>query len=358
MTNKIYIRADANPDIGMGHIMRCLSIADAASITGQEVTFILADESVQDLIASRGYNAFILHSKYNAMEDEIIKWPKLKTDLIIVDSYNVTPSYLQMLREKTGKLVYLDDLAAFPYPVDTIVNYNIYADKIAYEEIYKSSGIQLPQLLLGVYYAPLRAMFRDVPKRAQPHKVENILISTGGSDELHLALAMIRQLQGSRGKEQDHSVYHFLIGVMNTDREIIKQCAKNQNNIMLHENVYDMKSLISSCDLAVSAAGSTLYEIAACGVPMIIYLLADNQKAGAETFGEKGLAVNIGDMRNPDMLDADTVTVRPDAVKLILSGVEKLKEDYYKRCEIGKNMQALIDGFGADRIVEELMRTI
>ena len=358
MTNKIYIRADANPVIGMGHIMRCLSIADAASSVGLEVTFILADESIQDLIVKRGYNVFILHSKYNAMEDEIIKWPKLKTDLIIVDSYNVTPSYLQMLREKTGKLVYLDDLAAFPYPVDTIVNYNIYADKIAYEEIYKSSGIQLPQLLLGVHYAPLRAMFRDVPKRVQTHKVENILISTGGSDELHLALAIIRQLQGSRKREQDRSVYHFLIGVMNTDREIIRQSAKNQNNIVLHENVYDMKSLISSCDLAVSAAGSTLYEIAACGVPMIIYLLADNQKAGAETFGEKGLAVNIGDMRNPDMLDADTVTVRPDAVKLILSGVEKLKEDYYKRCEISKNMQALIDGFGADRIIKDLMKTI
>lgn len=352
----IYIRADANPNIGMGHIMRCLSIADAISIFDNDITFVLADDGVHNLISDSGYKAVVLHTDYKSVEAELCSWPSTTPDIIIVDSYYITADYLRSLKDrvgKKGKLVYIDDLASFPYPVDVLVDYNAYAKLSTYEELYRNTAVEMPKFILGPNYAPLRAMFRSVPRKVQIEKTENILISTGGSDELHLALALIQYLM-NRGA--DEKIYHFLLGAMNTDKERIRDIANGR--VVLHENVSDMKSLISSCDLVVSAAGSTLYEICACGVPLITYSLADNQIPGAEAFSSLGLAVNIGDLRDPNSIIPGAVMsgeLDEGSCERIFTAIEELSADYEKRCEVGARMQEMIDGFGADRIVREIV---
>lgn len=355
----VVFRADANKSIGMGHIMRCLSIADAFSTAGCQVEFLIADDGVSKLIRSRGYKAIVLNSGYQKLEDE--EWPQdLQPDLIIVDSYYVTATYLSTLLEKMrssgGKLVYMDDVYAFPYPVDILVDYNAYAIESIYDKLYSNSDIEKPMMVLGSTYAPLRPMFQNIPKKVQKEKVENILISTGGSDELHLALAIIRSLMES--SVITDRVYHFLLGAMNSDKESIRELAEKDEHIIIHENVTDMKALICLCDLAISAAGSTLYEISACGVPFITYSLADNQLPGAEAFERLGLAVNIGDLRDPTSIDHNSVmsgTLDPSSVDRIMRAAEKLAVEYEHRCEMGKQMQEMIDGFGADRIVREIL---
>ena len=67
----LYIRADMNEQIATGHIMRCLSIADALIVAGESVTFILADEQAVDLLKQRGYDAIVLHTEWNQMEKEL-----------------------------------------------------------------------------------------------------------------------------------------------------------------------------------------------------------------------------------------------------------------------------------------------
>ena len=343
----------------MGHIMRTLSIADAFTSAGNSVRFILADDSVSKLVESRGYEAIVLNSDYKKMDEE--KWPAdIHADYLVVDSYYVTASYLTALRERMkntgGKLIYLDDVYTFPYSVDVLIDYNAYASISTYSELYRNSEVEQPQLILGPTYAPLRSMFRGIPKRSQPEKVRNILISTGGSDELHLALAILRTIVSSVRTDR---VYHFLLGAMNADKESIHQLAENDDRIVLHENVSDMRGLIESMDLAISAAGSTLYEISACGVPLITYSLADNQIPGAEAFERLGLAVNVGDLRNPGTIDPALVMsgeLDKSAVERILTAAEKLSADYERRVAMGKQMQEMIDGFGADRMVKEILR--
>ena len=353
MKKNILIRADANHNIGMGHIMRTLSIADAFTSIGNSVCFLLADDTVQSLVRSRGYKTVVLHSDYKRMEDEI--WPQdIYADLIIVDSY-----YLFFLREKMstvgGKLVYIDDVCAFPYPVDIVIDYNAYATSPLYEDLYRDSRVRMPQLILGPTYAPLRSMFRGIEKKEQPKKVENILISTGGSDCLHLSVAIAKAVVSS---VKDERFYHFLLGVMNADKEFIQKLAEKDEHIVVHENVTDMKSLISSMDLAISAAGSTLFEISACGIPLITYAFADNQLPGAEAFERLGLAVNVGDLRasasiNPGLVMSGTLD--PSAVDRILKAAEELSDNYERRVMMAKQMQEMIDGFGADRIVKEIL---
>lgn len=371
----ILFRADANTSIGMGHIMRCLSIADAIAALSEptiisrgkdSIKFILADETVAELIKSRGFEPIILHSNYDDMNAELPLWEELSSsidaDLVIVDSYYVTPTYLSFLRENIGTVCYIDDVLSFPYPVDILVNYYAYAEEQAYQELYGAR--ELPQLILGPTYAPLREMFRNIPVRTQPEKIKNVLISTGGSDELHVALHFIKYLCDERKQgehEQDGTTYHVLVGAMNTDKDAIRSLAKGKDWIVLHENVADMKSLISSVDIAISAAGSTLYEICACGVPLITYSIADNQVPGAEAFQCLGLAVNIGDLREESSIDHDLImsgTLAEDAIEKLIRAENVLATDLEKRNKMTTRQQGTIDGRGAERLATKVIESI
>lgn len=358
----IYIRADANTTIGMGHIMRCLSIADAFCDIDNDPTFILADENVLPLIEKRGYKAIVLHSNYDNMEAELFLWEMNgieSADFILVDSYYVTATYLQSLKtfvDKNGKVIYLDDLACFPYPVDILVNYNAFAKNSMYKLLYKSVSFDVPQLILGCSFAPIRAMFRGIEKKIQPPKVKNVLISTGGSDTLHLALTLIHVFK--ENKHENRYVYHFLLGAMNADKDRIRELARGYDNFVLHENVSNMRELLEKMDLAVSAAGSTLYEICACGIPLITYTLADNQILGAEAFHTLGLAVNIGDLRDTSLSESSLGTTNSlsfSSVQRIISAVDEKSADYDWRIEVGHRMQEMIDGFGAERLVKKIV---
>lgn len=335
----IYIRADANSHIGMGHIMRCLSIADAARDDGQDVKFIIADDTVENLIKNRGFESIILHSDYEKMEDELPLWPKDNPDIVVVDSYYVTDAYFISLKKRISKgiIAYMDDLLMFPYPIDVLINYNIYARKKDYEVLYENNN-KKPQFMLGLDYTPLRKLFRELESKKQNEKVKDILISSGGSDLEHVALSIV--------KARPHNyTYHILVGALNVDLYEIKELASEQSNIIVHENVADMQSLISEMDIVVSAGGTTMYEICACGVPIITYISADNQMMCANAFTECRLALNIGDIRGKENV--------PSA---IIKEIDCLSSNYDRRIKIGKRMQELIDGYGADRLIKRILK--
>lgn len=335
----VYIRADANPIVGIGHIMRCLSIADAFLRKGISVHFVLADEQAVSMVSERGFEAYTLHSDYSRMGDEVKKWPEIETNLIIVDSYYATDQFFMGLKKKMGipgKIVYIDDLVTFFYPVDVLVNYNAYAREDDYRSGYFSELYDEPTYFCGLEYVPLRSMFADLPPKIQNKTVEDVLISTGGADDLHLALKFVESgLTGYR--------FHILLGAMNTDKGDIYRVTTGCGNIILHDNVSEMRSLIEGMDIVVSAAGSTMYEICACGVPMVTYVVADNQILGANAFEERGLAVNVGDIREVE-----------NPVELLLVAIDDLAKDYNKRVMMGMQMQRIVDGHGADRLVEKL----
>ena len=328
-----FFRADASSEIGMGHIMRCLSIADALSPYTQ-VLFILADNTAQSIIEHRGYKTFILGSDYRDMENELPLWPPGLPDCVIIDSYYVTVNYLSSIKRR-AKVVYIDDLAAFPYPVDILVNYNAYGLLLDYQDLYSGCA---PKLLLGPQFAPLRAMFCSIDRRIQPDRVRDILVSTGGADPLHLALDFAKL-------KQEKYIFHLLLGPLNGDKAEIKTIAAQNNSIVLHENITDMRSLISRCDLAVSAAGSMLYELCACGVPVVTFISADNQIIGAEAFQRLGMAINSGDLRELDC-----------PAHLLLNQVDLLAHDFQQRIQMGAKMQEMIDGYGATRIVKAILQ--
>lgn len=161
---RVIIRADGNREIAMGHIMRCLSIGDALREEKAEVVFVTAGAETEELIRNRGYENYVLHTSFRHMEEELSAFwqyvQKFPCSLILTDSYFVTVPYMKEIK-KWAKTAYIDDMGKPVYPVDILINYNVYGDTLPYHIWYSQENLPLPKLLLGGNYAPLRREFHE-----------------------------------------------------------------------------------------------------------------------------------------------------------------------------------------------------
>ena len=344
----ILFRADGNGTIGTGHIMRCLSIADGLKRIGEESAFVCADDCLKDLIESRGYRCEVLGTIFDEMESEIECFLGSEifrnSNLVVVDSYYVSDRYFESIRREK-KTVYIDDLIENAYPVDALINYNIYAEEKKYMALYSNKNTEIPVLILGTGYAPLREDFLKTEKKKIEEKPGNILILTGGADPAHIAPKLAEKITGEMRNNEDDPVYHFVAGAMSGDYERLKEIESRSNGkIVIHRNVKDMKALMESSDMAVSAAGSTLYELCACGVPTITYVLADNQIRAEKEFVSRGAMHSAGDAREGEIF-----------FERLYGEIMKLESDIVERTRLSEGAIAITDGNGADRTARKLM---
>lgn len=332
----ILIRADANENIGSGHVMRCLSIANALVRKEEKVLFITADHKADKLIKQRGFERICLESDWSVMDQEIPVLrgiiERYKPSLLLIDSYYVTEYYFIELG-RLIKTAYIDDLNEKCWSVNYLINYNIYSTCLDYSKYNRSKT----ELILGTENAPLRDEFRRIEQHAIKNTIEEILVSAGGSDPEKITERLIENVCPKWPAIR----FHFVVGSLNPRINGIKKLKKN--NIVLHINEKNMSALMKNCDVAIAAAGSTLYELCACGVPTLTYTLADNQLAAAKEFNRRGIMINAGDCRGNERF---------------ASGLNEILEilDKEKRLRLSINMQTLVDGCGADRIAEKLLR--
>lgn len=337
----ILIRADGGTAIGSGHIMRCLSVAGALKEQEKEVLVVLADDSAAALLDERGQQYRILHTDYRSLEDElpalIPVLEECRPELFLADSYFVTASYLEQVGKYT-KTAYIDDMCAFPCPVDVLINYNIYGEMLSYREQ------ALPRnrlLLLGSVYTPLRAEFRSVDYQVR-ERAEHVLITTGGSDKYNLAGQILQHALSDASCRDLH--YHVISGSFNSNLSGLRTIAAHHDNVQIHVNVRNMAELMKQCDIAVTAGGSTMYELCAVGVPIICFSFADNQERLVETFREKGLACYGGNY----LKEKEEMPGRVVEYIRLLAESKTQREDYSHR------EKRLVDGKGAERIAKEL----
>lgn len=336
----IGIRADANSEIGTGHVMRCMAVAAALKEIGQPVCFVVADETTGKLLDSRGMEYHILHTDYRDMEAELPKlrdWIcRMQVQCLLVDSYFVTEHYLQELRGYV-RTAYMDDVNSFPYPVDVLINYNIYGDLLPYEE----QPVKDRCLLLGTAYVPLRTEFQKVeyPVRAE---MRNVLITTGGSDKYNLAGRILEQLL--REEETGQLQYHVVSGAFNQHLPLLKQLAERYANIHLYQNVARMSELMQSCDAAITAGGSTMYELSAIGVPILCFSFVENQERMVQTFVQRRMVCYGGNY----------LEEQDGMLRKIQEGLVTLASSWEMRLAYSDKEKRLVDGQGAMRIAQIL----
>ena len=343
----VYFRTDGNSHIATGHLVRCLSIADACFSLGMKVCFLVSDHESKALFQSfdpacRFPVRILETASYDDLEKELPELLSILSDsrqFFFLDSYYVTEHYLSAVRI-AAKVAYLDDLQLFDYPADLLINYDVIPESrsASYQAAYQNAA----RTLLGASYTPLRAQFTNL----QPYcrdRVSNILVTTGGSDPYHFCLRLIAAFRENSFLHLCQ--LHVVVGRLNEDKDKLYKLADELPFLQLHENVSDMASLMASCDLAVSAAGTTLYELCAAGVPSIGFCLADNQLTAAKAFDEAGAIPCAGDIRR----SCDEVLGN------VMNFVTYMSENSKKRKAALETMRQLVDGKGAVRIAEALI---
>ena len=333
MSEKVlYIRADMNPQISVGHVMRCLSVADAAAERGIKTVFISADDQPLSLIKERGHELVILGTDWQNMDSELPVLTKLieerKIDKLLIDSYQVTDSYLRKVNELT-KVYYLDDVNAFPYPVYAVINYANYAQESSYPVRYPET-----RFYLGCAYAPLRKAFKDPHPKKINTSVKNILIMSGGSDPYGMLPKILEALPLEK-----YETVNAICGSYSGQLESLKAKYADVPSVHILPRVDKIWRYYEEADVAISAGGSTLYELSAMGVPAITYSMADNQIPNVRSFDLDGLMPYAGDVRGGNV---------PGRIRKLLEEMD----DAGVRSETSRKLQRLIDGRGADRMTE------
>lgn len=337
-----YIRMDVNDNIGMGHAMRCLSIADAIRSLGESITFITADANGQKLLEERGYPMVCLNSRWDVPEQELESLLKLirehKAEHIIIDKYEVSQRYLARLKEVT-QVIYIDDLNQFVYPCDCLIAYANYYDKFQYPKYYKSA-----KLLLGTKYVPLRQEY-GMQKEKEINSVgKKVLFLSGGTDNYGVTMAFLQELIRQEAVENYH--IRLICGAFHRDVEQLQEMIKDYvKNIEILIQVKDMWNYMQWADMAISAGGTTLYELSACGTPFITYAIADNQFDNVKCFEKENHIYYAGDMRK-----------EPEkTMRNLVCELNLLRDNKKRRKEISKNLQQLVDGKGSMRIAKALI---
>ncbi|MBP3265424.1 MAG: UDP-2,4-diacetamido-2,4,6-trideoxy-beta-L-altropyranose hydrolase [Lachnospiraceae bacterium] len=335
MSEKVlYIRADMNSQISVGHVMRCLSVADSAKARGIKTVFIAADDNPVPLVKERGHEIIVLGTDWQDMESELPALEKIIAergiDRILIDTYQVTDAYLRRVNE-LARVYYLDDVNAFPYPVYAVINYSNHADESTYPVRYPGT-----KFYLGCGYAPLRKAFKDPhPKKINP-SVKNILIMSGGSDPYDMLPQILDALP-----LKDFETVNAICGNFNNRLDSLKAKYASYPSVHILPSVEKIWRYYEEADVAISAGGSTLYELSSMGVPTITYSFVDNQIPNVRAFDLDGVMPYAGDARGGNV---------PARVRKLLEEMD----DASVRSENSRRLQRLVDGQGADRMVDVL----
>ena len=343
MLQKLVIRADASPQMGTGHVMRCLALAQAWQDEGGEVLFVSAESSpaVERRLEAEGIQLTLLPEVLpGSLEDAqrtVIPAQKYGACWIVIDGYHFGAAYQKYLKEAGFSLLFWDDNGrAEHFYADFIINQNIHAKASLYQ-----SREPYTQLLLGTSYAVLRREFwpwRDW-KRAIPEKAKNILVTMGGSDPDNVTLKVVQALQ--QIEDSDLQVV-VIVGGSNPHYPSLKAAVEAcGESIKLRRNVTDISDLMAWADLAISAAGSTCWELAFMGVPSLLLVLAENQERAADYLYKENIAVSLGSMKW-----VDSPTIVSNVISLVTN--PRLRE------EMSSRGASLVDGFGVKRVITSL----
>lgn len=338
----LLIRADATAAIGTGHVMRCLALAQAWQDAGGRAVFVMAEAtpSVEERLRSEGVDVVRL-SDPAGTEGDSLQTARLAVthgaEWVVVDGYHFGAEYQLALKKAGCKVLFVDDNGhAAHYSADLVMNQNAYAN----EDLYRNRESET-ELLLGLQYAMLRREFRRwrEQRRDDPEVGSKVLVTLGGSDAANLTVRVIQALEQLELATIEATI---VAGGSNPHtRELEMAVSKSKVRLRLLRNVTSMPELMAWADVAVSAAGTTMLELAFIGVPTILVTVADNQRSNARACEKLGLAQDLGDLAHVS------------AVQLA-AAVRELIVEPQRRLRMTRNGRAIVDGLGAERVAARL----
>lgn len=326
------IRADGGPEIGFGHLVRTRAIADEALSRGSNVTYLTRTPANVETVCPTTIDTVSLPESKE--RDAARQWvDHHNPDIVLIDSYEADTDYQSTLRESAETTATILDDTRYVICADYLINGNIYGPELNYEWCGEE-----PAWCLGLEYLPIRrpirhaaeesTSFRETPDRA--------VVTMGGSDIGGTTPAVCQAFDGV-GVTID-----VIIGPgFENHGEIEHAIAETDAEFNRFEDPTDFAGLIARADFAVSAAGSTVYELLAVGTPTIAIPQAANQEPIARALADRDA---IGHLE-------------PEALDTLPDRIEELLSDTARRRILHDRGRELVDCEGARRIYDTLQES-
>lgn len=337
---RILVRADGDAEIGTGHVMRMLALAEHAVTQGAAVALASARLSPALAARARALGVDVIENRALAPGSAAdLAWllalaMREREAWVCVDGYAFDAGYQSDLARRV-RCLWVDDFGRCTrYDAALVLNHQVYADASAYA----ARGEQT-RLLLGTRYVPLRREFCDTepPPPAAAPTAERILVTMGGADPVNATALVAEALTLLSDPALEARV---LVGPSNPRGEEIERRFAGPRLWVLR-GTDDMVGLLRWAELAVAAAGTTTHELCYMGVPSMLVVLADNQREVCAASGRHGVAEALGWYH---AFDPASLARR----------IESLRRDAPARLEMSKRGRALVDGRGASRILEAM----
>lgn len=343
------IRTDASFEIGTGHVIRCLTLADELQRRGGRVSFICRrlKGDLCDYIEAAGYPVVPIGEETTPLpaggeQDATATAAVLESvrpDWLIVDHYAIGRDWEFRLASPARKLMVIDDLADRPHSCDLLLDQNYYDDyQSRYQQLVPESCVQL----LGPDFVLLREEFSHLREErpARDGIIRKVLVFYGGSDptnETEKALSALSMLDAAGSMEID-----VVVGNSNPRKERIARLCSAMPSTRFHCQTQEMARLMAVADLSIGASGSASWERFCLGLPSIVTITADNQIELGTFLATQQMVVLLG--------RHDAVT--RDAIKDALENMLRHPELVLALRTATAN---LIDGLGARRVADMLI---
>jgi UDP-2,4-diacetamido-2,4,6-trideoxy-beta-L-altropyranose hydrolase len=342
----LFLRVDASVSMGIGHLMRCISLAQAAHQQNIEPIFLIreAPSALLTRLENEGFPFYLMRG-LPAIESEVEEVMESAVhqesgDWIVLDGYHFNAGYQSAYRASGLAVMAIDDYGhAASYEADLVLNPNLYASMKFYPNRAKHT-----EFLLGSSYALLRKEFwpwRESQRSILP-LARNLLITMGGSDPTNATGLVAAALNRAAVHRMEVNI---LLGSANQHQlEVAGQVEVLDCPVKLIHDTKNMAELLAATDLAVSAAASTTWELLFMQVPTILVSLPDdnkNQRRLAESVARNGAAIDLGEV---DVLDVQELTFE----------IQSLMLDRERRQTMVQRGRELIDGYGSQRVITYL----
>ncbi len=294
MKKTIFFRADGNSEIGLGHVIRSLALADMLK-EKFACRFIIENplESLRHQILAVCDNMIALQPEhYNSEIDFLLENYLKEGDVIVLDGYHFGEAYQECIKKAGCKLAFIDDIQHTHFLADIVINH---AQGLTAKEFSKE---EYTKLLLGDDFALLRAPFiKAAAKERSIKAINSIFICFGGADFNNLSLKVLEQFSSFKVRKY---TLNIVLGGAHKFVSEVKDFAKSISDfeVNIHQNLdaEQMVALMQENDCAIVPASSILYEVLAVKMPVISGYYVDNQINIYHGFNNTGLIMGVGDL--------------------------------------------------------------
>ncbi len=331
---KIIIRCDGGARVGMGHVVRCLALADELKKLGAEVSFAMIEDEIGIAkVCRNNYNVYVLESGSSEADWMMDLLQGQAPDIVVMDFRTDLPrSEVLSWRSLGVRIATIDD----PSPRRLEAEWAFYPP-IPQIQAMDWSGFQ-GKLCAGWDWVLLRPEFAVKPVR-KPHEIPNILVTMGGSDPFGMTLMALRALMSL---EETFETRVVLGPAFCQIEELERLLANSKRAFLVYKGVSDIWNLMAECDLAIASFGVTAYELAAMGLPALHLCLSDDHAQSASAFEKAGIAINLGVFRTLNE-------------KRLSDCVKKLLSESMNLSNMASKAETLVDGLGSKRIAQKLL---